>query len=102
MFTTLRKADAVRKETDNVRYLLERIEKAGIPSMISEASNRGDYEITINYGSPEFNWDKNFVSRVAGTFMDLGYKVDNPATLASMTISWAHESGPADEMEDDT
>lgn len=99
MFTTLRKADAVRKETDNIRYLLERIEKSGIPSMISEASNRGEYEIKVEYGSPNFNWDRKFTERVANTFADLGYKVENPSTLAVMTISWAHESGPVDDEE---
>ena len=86
MFTTLRKADVVRKEAANSRYLFERIEKAGLPRLISEAAGNGEFSISFNYAKAD--WDKAFVSRVVGTLRDFGYTVKNPESVTIIDISW--------------
>lgn len=90
MFTTLKKAADVRKDTNDVRFLFQRIEKSGLPALISEASLCGDYE--IKFYPYKSGWDKDFVSKVRGVLTDLGYKVDAPDTVTFMTISWEEDS----------
>ena len=100
MFTTLRKAEVVRKEADNSRYLFERIEKAGIPAAISAAANNGEYHISFDYAKA--NWDRNFLSRVVGTLRDYGYVVNDPKTVTTVEVSWeANDRNVKEEVEDD-
>ena len=62
---TLKPAADVRKDTDNSRYLFERVEKAGIPGLISRASNNGEYKVKFDYA--KLNWDGTS-SRVSSVF----------------------------------
>ena len=100
MFMTLKPAADVRKDTDNSRYLFERVEKAGIPSLISRASNNGEYKVEFDYAT--LNWDRNFLSRVVGLLRDFGYTVNDPKTVTVVTVSWeANDRNVKEEVEDD-
>ena len=100
MFTTLRKADDVRKDTNNCRYLFERIEKSGLPRLISEASNRGEYSVSFNYAKAD--WDRNFTTRVVGTLRDFGYTVNDPKTVTTIDVSWEDTTGAKEDDDEYT
>lgn len=92
MFTTLRKADEVRKDALNSHYLFERIEKSGIPKLISETSGRGEFKLSFDWGAVLPRWDSAFVKRVIGTLRDFGYEVNDPKSSTEfMEISWEGE-----------
>ena len=97
MFMTLKPAADVRKDTDNSRYLFERVEKAGIPGLISRASNNGEYKVEFDYA--KLNWDRNFLSRVISLLRDFGYAVNDPKTVTTVTVSW--EANDKNAVEDD-
>lgn len=99
MFMTLKPAADVRKDTDNSRYLFERIEKSGIPASISRASNNGEYRISFDYS--KLNWDRKFLSRVVGLLRDFGYTVNDPKTVTTVEVSWEANDRKAKEEDDD-
>ena len=79
--------------------MFDRIEKAGLPRLISEASLRGDFEISFDYASLS-GWDRAFVKRVVGTLRDFGYTVSNPETVATIKVSWAESQDDTAKEED--
>lgn len=102
MFTTLRHADEVRKATADNHYLFERIEKSGLPSLISEASERGEFTISFDWGAVLPRWDSAFVKRVIGTLRDFGYEVNNPtSSIEFLEISWVESNDNTVKVEDD-
>ena len=102
MFTTLRKASEVCKAAADAHYLFERIEKSGLPSLISEASERGEFSIRFDWGAVLPRWDQSFATRVANTLRDYGYVVNDPkSSIEFMEISLAESKDDNAEVEDD-